>query len=135
MLQPLNARLIYSQGGSLGPFPSGTMAQVQCNAGYTLPQGQSSSAYCQQGVWQPTNLPSCIASSGLGNTGGLGPVGYIGNGVGCAPALQPFNGQIQYNGIMNAGIYPSGTTANLMCNAGIIEYKIFNKIYRYYDIW
>lgn len=55
---PLNGRIVYSNGALLGPFPSGTAATLLCNAGF-VPSGQSG-AVCQNGVFLPSILGSCI---------------------------------------------------------------------------
>lgn len=126
MLPPLNGQLIYSQGGLLGPFPTGTSVQLNCNMG-TVPQGQSS-AFCQQGIWQPSSLGQCISNGnnmGLGNNlNSFQNVGF--NGIGCPSPLPPLNGQIQYSGVMNMGTYPSGTTSNLICNAGMFFFLLYD---------
>ncbi|KAI1728388.1 sushi repeat (SCR repeat) domain-containing protein [Ditylenchus destructor] len=116
MLAPLNGHLSYSTGGVTGPFTSGTSVSVICNGGFTISGSQS--AVCQSGTWQPAILGSCI-QSGSTIPGTIGfPGSSFGSGVQCPAAPQPFNGQVQYSGVQNGGMYPSGTTATLTCNMG-----------------
>jgi hypothetical protein len=46
--------------------------------------------------------------------------GGIGTG-GCVPTIAPANGQIQYTGFQQAGIYPAGTSATLICLSGLFQ--------------
>lgn len=89
--------------------------------GFFIQGGQPSISYCQGGVWHPPTLPHCISTAnGLGNTFGNPTHNFMANNIGCGPAIQPLNGNIQYNGVMNMGTYSFGTSATLSCNGGIL---------------
>uniref|UniRef100_A0A915CP18 Sushi domain-containing protein n=1 Tax=Ditylenchus dipsaci TaxID=166011 RepID=A0A915CP18_9BILA len=98
MLAPLNGRLQYSVNSLTGTYTSGTSVQVMCNTGYT-PSGSQTSTCMSVGT----------------TTGSLG--GNTGGAL-CPAAIAPLNGQIQYNGIPSNGLYSSGSSATLICNAG-----------------
>uniref|UniRef100_A0A914HI03 Sushi domain-containing protein n=1 Tax=Globodera rostochiensis TaxID=31243 RepID=A0A914HI03_GLORO len=130
LMAPLGASLQYSTGGTNGPFPAGTSAQVVCQQG--LPQGQSNSV-CMNGQWQPPILSGCLAQNAGGLPGGIGTgfVGTVNTGIntlngglnqlgigtqcllGMAPVL---GGNIVYSSI--GPPYPPGTSANLQCANG-----------------
>ena len=112
MPMTFNGQITYTQGGVFGPYPSGTMAMLQCNSGYIVTGSQS--AYCQSGQWSPPSLGQC-AQNGIGIGTGIG---FPGSGQGCVAMMSPMNGNVQYNMQQNWGSYPSGTTASLTCNFG-----------------
>lgn len=119
----------FSQGGTIGPFPSGTVATLIC------PPGQSSAgpttASCRDGIWNPPTAGPCSAfgtggvSPGLGGFGvgttvpGFGIVGSGGTGAQCIIGLAPpINGRITYSQGGSLGPFPSGTSATLTCDIG-----------------
>lgn len=127
MAIPINGQVLYSLGGSLGPFPSGTVATMVCNLGYT-PSGTTTST-CQNGQWSIPTFAGCNNNLGLSNgLGGIGGIGGLGGTTGvpgaqCLAEIAPLNGQIQYSSTPSVGTYPSGSTATLICNAGKINFN------------
>ncbi|KAL3074743.1 hypothetical protein niasHS_014188 [Heterodera schachtii] len=128
LMAPLGASIQYSSGSTVGPFPSGTLAQVICQQG--SPQGQSSSM-CTNGQWQPPLLPGCSAqigglsngiNSGIGaiNSGTntvSGGLNLLGIGTQCLLGMAPvLGGNIVYSSV--GPPYAQGTTANLQCANG-----------------
>ncbi|KAL3088804.1 hypothetical protein niasHT_023152 [Heterodera trifolii] len=128
LMTPLGASIQYSSGSTVGPFPSGTLAQVICQQG--SPQGQSSSM-CTNGQWQPPLLPGCSAQSGglsNGINSGIGAINsgtntvsgglnLLGIGTQCLLGMAPvLGGNIVYSSV--GPPYAQGTTANLQCANG-----------------
>ncbi|KHN77215.1 Sushi, von Willebrand factor type A, EGF and pentraxin domain-containing protein 1 [Toxocara canis] len=101
----LNGQISYSQGGLFGPFPSGTLATLTCNAGFIV-SGQST-ASCSGQSWQPSSFGTCSRDPGDGSGAhcpfGLGP---------------PIGGTISYSKGAPFGPFPAGTTATLQCTSG-----------------
>lgn len=62
--------ITYSQGGLLGPYPVGTVANLQCTSG-SAPIG-ATTANCINGSWSPVILEPCNAISSNGLGAGLG---------------------------------------------------------------
>uniref|UniRef100_A0A1I7RY11 Sushi, von Willebrand factor type A, EGF and pentraxin domain-containing protein 1 n=1 Tax=Bursaphelenchus xylophilus TaxID=6326 RepID=A0A1I7RY11_BURXY len=112
LVAPINGRITYSQGSSVGPFPSGTSATLSCDIGYT-PYGQTTS-YCQNGVFSPSSLGACLSSQ-TGSTSSL-----AGSGISsCYSLPNSVNGIVSYTNLPSlTGTYPIGTTASLQCNMG-----------------
>ena len=54
---PLNGAVTYSIG-FLPPYPSGTIATVVCNLGFSS-SGPASST-CQNGIWSPATTAQCV---------------------------------------------------------------------------
>uniref|UniRef100_A0A914HYG1 Sushi domain-containing protein n=1 Tax=Globodera rostochiensis TaxID=31243 RepID=A0A914HYG1_GLORO len=61
--------VIYTNGENQfsGPYPSGTIATLQCPAGQ-IPSG-TTSASCLNGIWQPSVLGSCSQSNAFSSFG------------------------------------------------------------------
>lgn len=129
--QPLNGQIVYGgqqQGTLMSTYPSGSTATVICNSGGTPNTGQTTSV-CNNGIWNPTPATMCsttgTGTSGLGfGTGTFGGIGTVGT-TNCAfGLLTPLGATIQYyqSGVaIPAGTttgYPSGTTAQLLCQQG-----------------
>ena len=56
--RPLHGHVTYSNAESTGPFPSGTIATVSCNTGYT-PTG-STTYTCREATWSPPMFAQCV---------------------------------------------------------------------------
>lgn len=79
LLPPLNGNIVYSSGSTFGPWQSGSMANLQCNSGYS-PSGPSS-ATCINGQFSPSTLGPCVqGGTGYPGTGYPG-TGYPGTGT------------------------------------------------------
>uniref|UniRef100_A0A915AFV3 Sushi domain-containing protein n=2 Tax=Parascaris univalens TaxID=6257 RepID=A0A915AFV3_PARUN len=104
-----NGNIQYSGGNSVGPFHSGTSASLICNFGFT-PTG-STTSFCSNGVWQPSNLGSC-------RTNGINEYNLGGSNVPCLAVFPVLEGQLSYSELSGNGMYHQGTVVVLTCNAG-----------------
>ncbi|CAI4226683.1 unnamed protein product [Auanema sp. JU1783] len=101
LLAPTNGLLTYSQGGSFGPYPTGSIAQVSCNTGYNI-NGVSTTT-CQNGIWVPSQLGQCTPQNG--------------NGMQCTSAIPSVAlGTISYSQGSTFGPWNAGTEASLTCS-------------------
>ncbi|VDN07763.1 unnamed protein product [Thelazia callipaeda] len=113
LVTPVNGYVTYSTGSTFGPFPTGTVGKLTCQAGF-IPAGVTSST-CLSGIWSPPMNGQCILPSSrilgapLGSTTGI-------LGLPCAPLVPPVNGQISYSNGLELGPFPSGTIATVFCN-------------------
>ncbi|VDM39534.1 unnamed protein product [Toxocara canis] len=99
-------RINYNEVPTVGSYPAGTVAKLQCNLGFTA--SGSSISVCRDGVWNP-QLGVCQA--GVGSFSGPGS---------CTSLSVPRNGKIFY---IQAGAQSTnelGTTAILTCDAGFV---------------
>ncbi|VDO21470.1 unnamed protein product [Haemonchus placei] len=142
LVAPVGGTLSYSQGGTTGPFPSGSTVSLMCSSGFptgicrvfldhNVKQGGDSRAdagegrelivsrrgisfaFCTNGQWNPPTLGTC-STTGTGGTGNTG----TGSGLTCFAMFPPFGGTLQYSTGGNTGPYPAGSTVTLMCNNG-----------------
>jgi hypothetical protein len=108
---PPNGQILYSMGGTFGPFPQGTTATLTCYPGFSVNSGLPT-ASCMNGIWNPSSLGQCL-SSAL-NPNGLGPgisgIGAIGSS--CPAITLVPNGQLQYSSGPGLGSYPEGVGFN-----------------------
>ncbi|KAL3112894.1 hypothetical protein niasHT_015600 [Heterodera trifolii] len=119
-ISPLSLGLgnvFYSNGENQfsGPYPSGTIATLQCPAGQ-IPSG-ATTATCLNGFWQPNVLGSC--SQTLNALSPLSPFGGSLQNCPVGPS-PPLNGFIQFSSGSLVGPYPIGTSATLICNPGFL---------------
>uniref|UniRef100_A0A915PX47 Sushi domain-containing protein n=1 Tax=Setaria digitata TaxID=48799 RepID=A0A915PX47_9BILA len=107
-----NGQLTFSnKPNSVGTYPSGTVAIIRCNAGYTNHGALLS--VCDDSAWKPENLGTCTAASGIVPL----PVGNP-----CVfGLLTPIGGTITYSKGSTLGPYPAGTIATLDCTHGISQ--------------
>ncbi|VDM40454.1 unnamed protein product [Toxocara canis] len=100
---PANGQVTYSEGRSIAPFPSGTMAMLTCSLG-NQPSGEITSR-CDNGQWRPSTFSPCTrsASGAAQCVFGIGP---------------PVNGRVHYSNGALLGPFPSGTSAGVVCNSG-----------------
>lgn len=100
---PAGSTLSYSNNAVGGPYPSGTLAIMNCSSGSPLGPAASS---CTNGTWIPEALGTCSSTTDpTTNT----------NKKGCSVEVA-FNGHITYsdNNVLNFE-KPEGTMANLTC--------------------
>ncbi|PAV89388.1 hypothetical protein WR25_11928 isoform C [Diploscapter pachys] len=116
MPTPFNGHLTYNQILSqFGTYITGTIVSMNCNTGYTISGGQNY-AICQNGVWQPSTLATCVQSG----TGGIGTETGTTTGS-CSAPLPLLNGQLTYSmpqTTLNA--YSQGTVVTVLCNANFV---------------
>uniref|UniRef100_A0A9J2PD48 Sushi domain-containing protein n=1 Tax=Ascaris lumbricoides TaxID=6252 RepID=A0A9J2PD48_ASCLU len=101
-MTPANGQISYSNGMLFGPFPSGTVAMLTCNFGFTA--SGSTTSTCSNGAWNPPTMPQCIQG---------------GSGASCQTGVfPPLNGHVTYSNGALSGPFPSGTTVTVSCNPG-----------------
>lgn len=60
--KPQNGAVTYSNGRNQSPYPPGTIANIQCNLGYS-PAG-TLTATCKDGLWSPSPSTECVRGTG-----------------------------------------------------------------------
>lgn len=104
MIAPITGSVTYSTGGTMGPFPSGTIVTGSCANGGTIIG--SSTATCQNGMWSPTFLGTCPLIGG--STGGS-----------CSALTVPSGAQATYSPFsLSTTSFTSGTVATVTCTTG-----------------
>ncbi|CAI2309327.1 unnamed protein product [Caenorhabditis sp. 36 PRJEB53466] len=104
MIAPLAGSVTYSNGGSMGPFPSGTTVTGTCTNGEAI--SGSSTATCSNGMWSPTFLGTCSLLGGS-TTGS------------CSALTVPSGAQATYSPFsLSTTSYTSGTVATVTCTTG-----------------
>ncbi|VDM57432.1 unnamed protein product [Angiostrongylus costaricensis] len=119
MLAPSGATLTYGNGSMNSGFAGlqihGTTVTMKCND--NTPVTGASNAVCQNGIWIPPVLGSCISSGVSGilpSNNMLTP--FAGGEIMCHFGLiAPLNGDIEYSSGLPAS---AGATATLTCRAG-----------------
>ncbi|XGW23548.1 hypothetical protein V3C99_005627 [Haemonchus contortus] len=108
---PLNGYVNYSMNASGGIYPSGTVASLSCNLGYTVSGSMAST--CSGGTWIPSVLGTCNPGlSGLGTVMGS-------SSLTCTNPPTVMNGVITYSmGTASEITKQSGSVATLTCNMG-----------------
>ncbi|KAF7639830.1 hypothetical protein Mgra_00000750 [Meloidogyne graminicola] len=118
-LTPLNGRLQFSNGQTIGPFPAGTTATLLCNAGF-IPNGLSTSTcmnsqFSALGQCMPSSSNPIDTSTISNDSSNI----YNSARVQCFELPQPANrAQFIYSPPSNSSSFPIGTTATLVCSAG-----------------
>ncbi|CAP34761.2 Protein CBG16936 [Caenorhabditis briggsae] len=104
MIAPIGGNVTYSNGGQIGPFPSGTTVTGSCTNGGAV-QG-ASSAQCSNGMWSPMFLGTCSLIGG--STTGQ-----------CSAPTLPAGAQATYVPFsLSTTSYTSGTVATVTCTSG-----------------
>uniref|UniRef100_A0A1I7UIZ4 Sushi domain-containing protein n=1 Tax=Caenorhabditis tropicalis TaxID=1561998 RepID=A0A1I7UIZ4_9PELO len=104
MIAPLGGSVIYSNGGSMGPFPSGTTVTGSCTNGGAITG--ASTATCSNGMWSPTFLGTCSLIGG--STTGQ-----------CSALTVPSGAQATYSPLsLSTTSFTSGTVATVTCASG-----------------
>ncbi|KAE9421715.1 hypothetical protein Angca_003116 [Angiostrongylus cantonensis] len=99
ILTPVGGILVYSSGGIIGPFPSGTRVSMQCNIG--SPSG-ATSAICTNGRWNPQSLGTCSSTGGQS----------------CNVLITPLGASLSYSTGNSVGPFAPGTTVTMTCIIG-----------------
>ncbi|KAL3997803.1 Sushi domain (SCR repeat) family protein [Acanthocheilonema viteae] len=116
---PANGYISYSTGSSNRPFPSGTVATINCDRGFK-PVGITSST-CLNGIWSPLVVGQCIVDTGPRLFGVPLSSRISVSEVGQCPTLPaPLNGRISYSSGSEIGPFPTGTTATVICNPNYV---------------
>ncbi|CCE72114.1 Sushi domain-containing protein [Caenorhabditis elegans] len=104
MIAPLGGSVIYSNGGTMGPFPSGTTVTGSCTNGGAITG--ASTATCSNGMWNPTFLGTCSLIGG--STTGQ-----------CSALTIPSGAQATYSPFsLSTTSFTSGTVATVTCTTG-----------------
>ncbi|EFP01057.1 hypothetical protein CRE_20775 [Caenorhabditis remanei] len=104
MIAPLGGSVTYSNGGSMGPFPSGTTVTGTCTNGGAITG--SATASCSNGMWTPTFLGTCSLIGG--STTGQ-----------CSALTVPSGAQATYSPFsLSTTSFTSGTVATVSCTSG-----------------
>uniref|UniRef100_A0A0N4ZV73 Sushi domain-containing protein n=1 Tax=Parastrongyloides trichosuri TaxID=131310 RepID=A0A0N4ZV73_PARTI len=117
VIDPLNGKITYSNGATYGPYPSGTIATLTCNTGFT--PLASYTATCTGGIFSPqTTVPTCVSTS----SNSVIPNGSntLTTSGSCFTLPAPLSGTIDYSSPITSTTlqYPIGTIATLTCNTG-----------------
>ncbi|VDK73431.1 unnamed protein product [Litomosoides sigmodontis] len=112
---PENGYISYSTGANDRPFPSGTVATINCDYGFKLVGTKSST--CLSGIWSPLILGKCVGKGRSRILGGptASTMSVASKGQ-CAALPAPINGRISYSSGLEIGPFPTGTTATVTCN-------------------
>ncbi|CAG9530079.1 unnamed protein product [Cercopithifilaria johnstoni] len=115
---PTNGYISYSNGSSKRPFSPGTVATINCDHGFK-PVG-TTSLTCLNGIWSPLVLGQCVDNRSrlfgvpLASTISVAKIGQ------CPALPTPINGRISYSNGSEVGLFPTGTTATVICNPNYV---------------
>ncbi|CAB3408713.1 unnamed protein product [Caenorhabditis bovis] len=104
MIAPLGGQVQYSNGATMGPYPSGTTATATCSNGGSV-QG-STTATCQNGMWSPMFFGTCSIIGGQNP----GQCGALVVPTGAQATYMPFS--------LSTTSFSAGTVATVTCTVG-----------------